>query len=349
MWNLDQAWAETQNIAVTIQKALPLVVLGIVTLLLTTLITIGVARYSARFLERQLHSQMLARVISKAIALPFLLLGIYFALRITGLSHLATTLLGGTGIAGIVIGIAFRDIAENFLASLLISAQRPFRKGDRVLISGHDGYVQSVTNRGTILMTLEGNHVQIPNSTVYKEVITNFSANPNVRLDFTVGIGYDCPVSTAQEIALEQLRVHPAVLDEPEPMVLAYELGAATVNLKLYFWVDGQDFSVLKVKSSVIRLVKQAFESAGISMPDEAREVVFPEGVLVKTQSQDEESTSSARPPTRPISQQHTPQPEAKEEQVLNPSEGDFKSEANDIESQARLARSIDESENYLN
>lgn len=69
---------------------------------------------------------------------------------------------------------------------------------------------------------------------------------------------------------------HPAVLNNPEPSVLADSLGTVTVNLRVYFWLNGREHSWLKVRSSVIRLVKLAFQKHGISMPDEAREVVFP-------------------------------------------------------------------------
>jgi len=71
------------------------------------------------------------------------------------------------------------------------------------------------------------------------------------------------------------------VLNEPSPQVLVDNLGAATVNLEVYFWVNGVENSTSKVKSAVIRLVKRAFDEAGISMPDEAREVVFPEGIRI--------------------------------------------------------------------
>jgi hypothetical protein len=70
-----------------------------------------------------------------------------------------------------------------------------------------------------------------------------------------------------------------AVLNDPEPAVLVDSLGRSTVNLRVYFWLNGHENSWLKVRSSVIRLVKLAFQQQGISMPDEAREVVFPQGI----------------------------------------------------------------------
>jgi small conductance mechanosensitive channel len=89
--------------------------------------------------------------------------------------------------------------------------------------------------RTTILMTLDGNLAQIPNASVYKSILSNFTTNANRREDFVVGIGYDDAINAAQEIARKVLADHPAVLKDPEPSVLADSLGSATVNLRVYF------------------------------------------------------------------------------------------------------------------
>jgi small-conductance mechanosensitive channel len=187
------------------------------------------------------------------------LLGLYIVLRIAGLTRLALTVIGGTGLVGLVIGIAFRDITENFLASIFLSIHRPFEGGDLVQIDSILGYVQRLTVRTTVLMTLDGNHVQIPNATVYKSTIRNYTSNHNRRDDFIIGIGYDVPIAEAQPLAMQVLRDHPAVLNDPESWVLVNDLGTATVNLKVYFWLDGSQHSWLKVRSSVIRLIKRAY------------------------------------------------------------------------------------------
>jgi small-conductance mechanosensitive channel len=85
------------------------------------------------------------------------------------------------------------------------------------------------------------------------------------------------------------LREHPAVLADPEPMVLVEQLGASTVVPKPCFWVNIREHSMFKVRSAVIRLVKRAFQDAGISMPDEAREMIFPQGVPVRMVSAEEQ------------------------------------------------------------
>src|SRR5690606_21022551 len=106
-------------------------------------------------------------------------------------------LFGAAGVAGIILGFAFREIIENYLASILLSLRRPFSTGDHVVVATHEGKVIRLTSRDTILMTLEGNHLRLPNSVVFKAEILNFSRNPLRRFDFSVGLGVDEDISSA--------------------------------------------------------------------------------------------------------------------------------------------------------
>jgi small-conductance mechanosensitive channel len=283
-------------------------------------------------------------VIAGGIGVFVFLVGTYIVLRVSGLTQLALTVVGGTGLVGLAVGIAFRDITENFLASIFLSMQRPFETGDLVEVSGETGYVQQLNVRTTILMALDGNLVQIPNASVYKSNLRNFTTNSNRRDQFDVGIGYDDAINEAQEIALQVLTDHPAVLSEPEPLVLVDSLGKSTVNLRVYFWINGRQHSLLKVRSSVIRQVKRSYQRHGISMPDEAREVVFPQGIPI--------TMLDGKPDGTPGAEKEESSPEeAKFDEidlVSTEAEGGLQSEAEVLDEQARQAQPLREGENLL-
>ena len=295
IWDFSDAWEELRGFRANTVRAIPLIIFGIVVLLLTWMLARGARRFARHFFRKSIPNELLRWVASQAVMLPIFIFGIYLVLRISGLTQLALTVLGGTGLIGLVIGIAFQDIAENFLASVLISVQSPFRRGDLIRIGEHEGIVQRVSTRGTTLMTPDGNLVQIPNSQIYKSTILNFTANPDRRLSFDLGIGYDDPVSEAQTIVLEKVKEHVATLNDPPPKVLIENLGASTVNLRVFFWVDGSKTQSASVRSSVMRIAKQALQKRGISMPDEAREVIFPNGVPVNMHDSDEANASPQR------------------------------------------------------
>jgi len=343
LWDFRPAMEGLREQWRTVVRSSPFVIFGVLILA----VTFGAARLlkaTARAsLRRRDINPLLQDLISRGVALVVLLVGLYLVFQVAGLTTMALTIMGGTGLLGIVLGIAFRDITENLLASIFLSVQNPFRNGDLIEIAGILGFVQMLTIRATVLMTPDGNHVQIPNATVYKNSIHNYTSNPNRRAEFTVGIGYDDDILAAQEMVLKILAEHPAVLKDPEPLVLVENLNKATVDLRIYFWLDGQRHSLLKVKSSVIRLVKRGFQEAGISMPDEAREVIFPEGVAVRLTTPEEVPPKGIRPPAATA-----PQPPATPESVSTDAEGGLRSEAGEIEAQARHSRTPEKGQNLL-
>jgi len=295
IWDFHPAWSRLLNLWREIIRSLPLFLFALFILALSAGAGLLTIKGSKSFFQDRIHAKLLRSVFAGALGALVMLTGVYIILRVSGLTQLALTVVGGTGLVGLALGIAFRDISENFLASIFLSVQKPFETNDLVEISGITGYVQQLNMRTTVLMSLDGNLVQIPNSVVYKSNIRNFTANVNRREDIVVGIGYDDSINKAQEVVRKVLANNPAVLNDPEPAVLADSFGKATINLRIYFWLNGREHSWLKVRSSVIRLVKLALQKNGISMPDEAREIIFPEGVSVSMLEESPEKKRDSR------------------------------------------------------
>ncbi|TGD42254.1 BON domain-containing protein [Pseudotabrizicola sediminis] len=340
-WDLTPTWREMERLVNRAQWFVPLTVVSLIILLVFWLVSRGVTKLARVSLRQRLSSPLLVDIAARALALPVILIGIYLVLQIAGLTRLAVTVLGGTGLVGIVLGLAFRDIAENALASILLSVRNPFRTGDWIQLGEYQGIVQNLNMRTTILMTLDGNHVQIPNSLVFKSVITNFSANPNRRAEFHVGIGYANSIALAQELIVQALRAHPAVLDDPEPAAIVDELGPSTVNIKVQFWFDGKSYSLFKVRSSLMRQVKRALQDEGISTPAPAQEVVFPEGTSFHQHPVVQEPAGEVPRPLALI--------RAAETATVSTGEGNLKSEQAELKRQAKACDLPEAEDNLLN
>src|SRR5690606_9471771 len=126
-----------------------------------------------RFGVTPLAQSLVRRIVS---ALLFVI-GLVLALDVLGVTALVGAVLGTAGVLGIAIGFAFQDIIENYLAGILLSMQRPFEIGDLVLLEGELGAVVRMTARELVMVTPQGNHVRMPNATVFKSKITNYSRN----------------------------------------------------------------------------------------------------------------------------------------------------------------------------
>ncbi|MBL8896219.1 MAG: mechanosensitive ion channel [Planctomycetes bacterium] len=344
IWDFRPTWNGLLVLWRDFIRSLPFFAFGLLILALSVGAGILAIRGARALLRKKIRANLLRNAVAYGVGALVFLFGLYIVLRVSGLTQLALTVVGGTGLIGLAVGIAFRDITENFLASMFLSMQRPFEMGDLLEVAGVTGYVQQLNVRTTILMTLDGNLVQIPNATVYKSNLRNFTTNSNRREDFIVGIGYDDSINDAQEIARKVLADHPAVLSDPEPSVLADSLGKSTINLRVYFWLNGREHSWLKVRSSVIRLVKLAFQEHGISMPDEAREIVFPQGVPVTLLDKPRTDTDGVIP-----EQQILPTPRhAALAAVSTKAEAGLYSEAVAIEEQAQQSQILKRGENLL-
>ncbi len=205
------------------------------------------------------------------------MVGLLIVFDILDVTALVGALIGTAGVIGIAIGFAFRDIVENYLSGMLLSLRSPFSVNDLVTIASHEGKILRMTTRETILMTLEGNHVRIPNATVFKSVICNFTRNPRRRFDFPVGVGMEEDLSLVQDVGCRTLRAMEGVLEDPAPFMRVEELGAFSVNVRFFGWIDQVHVDWFKVKSEAVRLVKNALDESAITMPTETYTVLLRE------------------------------------------------------------------------
>jgi len=245
----------------------PVVVFALAVLALFVLLSWLVGRWSAPF-ERLSPNRFIQEVTRTAVQWALVLAGIVLALHVVDATAIAGALVGTAGVAGIAIGFAFKDLVENYLASVLLSLRQPFAPNDHVDIDGFEGKVVRLTSRATLLMTLDGNHVRIPNARVFKGVIVNYTRNPRRRFELTISVSGDSDLATAQDIGVDVLRRMPGVLDDPPPWAMIADIGDSSVPLTFYGWVDQQATSFALARSEAIRLVKDALEGAGIELPE---------------------------------------------------------------------------------
>ena len=117
-------------------------------------------------------------------------------------------------------------------------------------------------------MTLDGNHVRIPNATVYKGIILNYSRNPKRRFSFEVGIDTAVDIQSALKLALTTLEHTPGVIADPPVRCSVEKLGDSNVILKMFAWTTQDQYDFGKVRSEAIRAVKEAFDLANYEMPE---------------------------------------------------------------------------------
>ncbi len=273
-------------------NALPLLIAA----LLIVVVSVWFGRWLSerKFIERRVRQQpFIIHLLRQAIRLVIFGIGLLIALDLLGATALLGALLGTAGVAGIAFGFAFRDVAENYIAGILLSLRQPFSPKDFVVVDGHEGVVARLNSRATILLTPDGNHLRLPNALVFKAVIVNYSRNPTRRFEFELGVATDTDLDRACSLAERTLEAMPGVLDDPRPLAVISQAGDSTIVLRVQGWVDQRQSDFLKLRSEAIRLVMSAFDQAGIEMPDP--------GLRVNVQERRQERQSATdSPPGQP-------------------------------------------------
>lgn len=248
-------------------EALPLFAMAIATALAIGALGYVIARFNGLW-SRLAPNAFLSELIRSAIRFAFVVAGVVIALDMLGAGALLGAVLGGAGVIGIALGFAMRDTIENYVASLMLSLRQPFRANDHVLIDDREGRVIRLTSRATILMTLDGNHLRIPNSQVFKAIIVNYTRNPQRRFDFVLGVDADDDPRAAMKLGANVLQGLPFVLNDPEPSARIDQVGDSNVAISFLAWVDQREADWYKSRSLAIAAVKEALEHAGFALPE---------------------------------------------------------------------------------
>lgn len=223
-----------------------------------------IIRYIRRTMNKANMQEILIEFVSRIAKILLLIVILIIAIGVLGFD-IGTGLVSISVVFGFVIGFAFQDILGDLAAGFMIALTKPFRSGDFVEAAGIAGSIKHVGISNTTMTTYDNKKVMIPNSKVWGDAITNYTALNTRLVDITVGIGYDDDIGKAMKIASDILNNHELVLDDPAPMVATNELGDSSVNLIVRPWVKTSDYWT--VKRGLMKQIKEAFDKAGINIP----------------------------------------------------------------------------------
>ncbi|MEM1064656.1 MAG: mechanosensitive ion channel family protein [Pseudomonadota bacterium] len=218
--------------------------------------------------KRFAPNSFIAEIYRAVARIGFVILGLVIALDILNATALIGAVLGAAGVVGLAVGFAVRDTVENFIASILLSLRQPFRPNDFVEIAGDMGNVARLTSRATILISPDGNHIRIPNATVFKGRIVNYSRDPNRRFTFDLGVDAESDLAAALSTSVTALESLPFLLNDPPVGAWIERVGDSNVILTFSGWVNQRETDFLKARGEAIRVTKAALEAAGFGLPE---------------------------------------------------------------------------------
>lgn len=195
-------------------------------------------KLKARLLKKSANpiaSGFISQLMSYTLKLIIILISLY----ILGLNDFTSGILASAGVLTFVIGFAFKDIGENFLAGIILAFKSPFRVNDLIESGNIYGYVRDINIRETIIKTPDGKDVFLPNSIILKMPLFNYTIDGFLRYEFIVGLDYGDDISLGIKTILETTNKIDGVLKgDKKTTVVINELTTNTINVKVLFWID---------------------------------------------------------------------------------------------------------------
>jgi small conductance mechanosensitive channel len=172
--------------------------------------------------------ETLVRFLSSLVRMTLLVFVVLTAIGVLGIP--TANFLAIVGAAGLAVGLTLKDSLSNFSSGVMLVFFRPFKVGDFVEAGGIAGTINTVGIFNTIIKTGDNRVITVPNSLIYGNTITNYSAETTRRIDMTVGISYDDDIGRAkalmQGILSSDERVLESIAPTTGPRAATYSSGS---------------------------------------------------------------------------------------------------------------------------
>jgi small-conductance mechanosensitive channel len=258
---------------------LPTILIALVVLTVGFLIASGLKNLIQKKIKPRLTNTLSADFISQVSTIIIRFIVIVVALNLLGFKNFTTQILAGAGILTFVLGFAFKDIGENFLAGIILAFKSPFRLKDLIESGSVLGYVQELNLRETRVKTPDGKDVFIPNGQILKNPLINYTLDGFLRYEFIIGLDYNSNLAEGIKIISDSVSEVDDVLStkNKKTTVLIDELTASTVNFKIQFWINTFKSTSKtyhnSIRSAVIDKVVQNLTKNGFYLPSTIVEI----------------------------------------------------------------------------
>jgi small-conductance mechanosensitive channel len=171
------------------------------------------------------------------------------------------------GALGVGVGLGLQGLVNNLVSGLIISFEKPVNVGDIVELKGTFATVKSIGFRSSVVKSVDGAHLIIPNGDLLSQQLTNWTMGHNLRrCHLIVGVAYETDIEPARALLLNILQGDERILAHPSPDVFFKDFGNSAIDIELIYWIrDIKEY--LTVRSDLISKIFQVFKKENITIP----------------------------------------------------------------------------------
>lgn len=260
--SINQSWT-------TFISHLPNVLLSLVLLVLGLLIIKIFNKYATKFVVSNSNDPLIADFILSIISLLLTIILFVICLEVLGFDDVTNKILAAAGLTTFIIGFALKDIGENFLAGILMAFQRPFRIGDLIQIDNIKGRVIQMNLRSTTIKTLDGIDAYVPNASILKNNLENFTIDELMRSQFIISVMHDEKIDEAFPLINSLLKENEFVLKFPSHKTIVEKIENDVVIIGVYYWYRTDEIKAPgdQLKSDLQLNIYKALKTRGFNLP----------------------------------------------------------------------------------
>ncbi|MDD6044799.1 MAG: mechanosensitive ion channel family protein [Clostridia bacterium] len=256
------------NFATLTWEQLWAMILPVAKMLLILLAGHFAIKYLVKLFSRAMSSskldESLARFTGKSINIALHILIFLSALSTIGVS--TSGIVAAISAAAVALSVALKDSLSNVAGGIVLLLSPRFVTGDYISSNGDEGTVLSVDLMHTTLLTLDRRQVTIPNGILVNQHLTNYSREPERRVDLTFPISYESDPEQAKAIAMGAILKHPLILTDREPpFVRIHSYQDSSVNLITRVWCKTENYWTLYY--DLTEQIRAEFDKNGIGIP----------------------------------------------------------------------------------
>jgi small conductance mechanosensitive channel len=176
-----------------------------------------------------------------------------------------TSILAGLGITTAIIGLAFQDLAKDFIAGFSIITEAQYEVGDTIEVDGFMGEVVYLGLKTTRIRNYKGATKIIANHNMDK--IINYSLHNSLAV-VDVAIAYEEDVEKATKVLEElskELENNVPNTQGPMNVLGIVELDDSSVNIRVT--METATMKHYEVERRLRKEIKRAFDKNGIKIP----------------------------------------------------------------------------------
>jgi len=161
-------------------------------------------------------------------------------------------------------------VLKNLLGSLMIFMDQPYAPGQRIVVEGHDGFVEQIGLRSTKIRMLTGAQTSIPNERMARLDIENIGRRNFIRRQTSIRLSYDTPlgkIDRAVEIVKDILHDHEGMQERLPPRVFFNEFNPDSINIFVTYWYHPpRRWKAMAFDEQVNREIMRRFAEEGIRL-----------------------------------------------------------------------------------